>query len=123
MTPLVYAGLPAKERRARAEAALERVGLSDRFRHRPAQLSGGQRQRAAIARALAGQPGIVLADEPTGALDQATGGQIMDLFRSVNSTGTTIVIVTHDHGIGSHCDRVIRLRDGSIEEDPKCSSS
>lgn len=117
MTPLVYAGVPLKERKLRAEEALARVGLGERTRHLPAQLSGGQRQRAAIARALAGNPAIVLADEPTGALDQATGRLILEMFRDINKAGTTVVIVTHDPGISAECDRMIRLRDGSIVEE------
>lgn len=114
MTPLVYAGVPPKPRRERAEAALGKVGLADRMNHRPHQLSGGQRQRAAIARALAGEPALILADEPTGALDQGTGAVILDLFRSINDTGTTVVIVTHDPVVGTGCERRIKLRDGTI---------
>lgn len=116
--PLFYAGIPQSERRRKAAAALERVGLADRRRHRPSELSGGQRQRAAIARALINEPLIILADEPTGALDSATGEKILDIFEEINRGGTTVVCVTHDQAIGNSFPRVIRLRDGRIE--PSC---
>jgi len=114
--PLRYAGVGAKERTTRAKAALEAVGLGDRMRHKPSQLSGGQRQRAAIARALINDPALILADEPTGALDQATGRAVLDLFREINARGTTIVVVTHDPQVASSCRISIRLKDGLIEE-------
>ena len=114
--PLLYAGIPRRERRERAMEALEKVGLADRARHRPSELSGGQRQRAAIARALVNEPSILLADEPTGALDSATGRAVLGLFDDINRLGTTVIIVTHDPGIGAAYPRVIRLRDGRLEE-------
>lgn len=116
MTPLMYAGVPARERRVRGAGALERVGLSDRAHHRPSELSGGQQQRAAIARALACNPSIILADEPTGALDSGTGRAVMDLFQEINRQGITIIVVTHDPGVGACCRRHILLRDGLLEE-------
>jgi len=117
MTPLIYAGgIGLKERRERAERALERVGLSDRMKHLPNELSGGQKQRVAIARALVTQPSIILADEPTGALDTKTGEQIMDLFKELNEEGNTIVVVTHNEEIGNACQSQIRIRDGKREE-------
>jgi ABC-type lipoprotein export system ATPase subunit/ABC-type antimicrobial peptide transport system permease subunit len=115
--PLVYAGVPREERRARAEAALRAVGLADRMRHRPNQLSGGQRQRAAIARALVLEPFVLLADEPTGNLDTRSGDDIMAVFDKLNAAGQTIVIVTHEEYIARHAGRTIRLRDGRVESD------
>ena len=114
--PLVYAGVPPRERRRRAEAMLERVGLQDRMDHLPTQLSGGQQQRVAIARALVGNPSLLLADEPTGALDQKTGAQIMELFHELNDEHRTIIMITHDMNIAAHARRVVRIIDGVISE-------
>jgi putative ABC transport system ATP-binding protein len=116
MTPLLYAGIPVKLRKEMAAAALERVGLADRMKHRPNELSGGQRQRVAVARALVNDPSIILADEPTGALDTKTGDQILELFFELQTEGRTVIIVTHDDSIGKHCERQIRLLDGKLEE-------
>lgn len=115
MTPLLYRGMPADERKERAMAALKRVGLEDRMKHRPNELSGGQKQRVAIARALVTEPAILLADEPTGALDSATGLQIMETFEKLNAGGLTVVLVTHDPALGMRCHRQIRIRDGRLE--------
>jgi len=117
--PLIYAGLPAKERRERAARALQKVGLGDRMDHRPNELSGGQRQRVAIARALVNEPSILLADEPTGNLDSATGNEIMGLFEELHTSGQTIVLVTHEHDIAVHARRQIHLLDGKIERDER----
>lgn len=117
MLPLRYLGTEHSERTKIALAALERVGLSDRIHHLPNELSGGQKQRVAIARATVTNPSIILADEPTGALDSSTGKSVMNLFRQINSTGTTIVIVTHDPGIGASTKRCIRILDGLIQSD------
>jgi putative ABC transport system ATP-binding protein len=114
---LLYAGVPLAERRARALDALALVGLDGRPHARPTQLSGGQRQRVAIARALVGSPAIVLADEPTGNLDQATGGAILGLLEKLHETGVTIVVITHDRDIASHMDRRIEMLDGEIVYD------
>ena len=115
--PLVYADTSRKERRAAARRALERVELSDRVDHRPDQLSGGQRQRVAIARALVNEPKLLLADEPTGALDQRTGAEIIKLFETLNREGVTIIIVTHDPQIAARTRRQIRIVDGEIVSD------
>jgi putative ABC transport system ATP-binding protein len=116
--PLVYAGLPARERRERAEHALASVGLADRMEHRPAELSGGQRQRVAIARALVTEPSIILADEPTGNLDSTTGEEIMRIFEDLHARrGQTIVMVTHEADIAQHAARVVTLHDGVISSD------
>ncbi len=114
MTPLMYQNVPYGERKQRAKEALERVGLGDRIHHRPNELSGGQRQRAAIARAIVTNPSIILADEPTGALDSKTGLQIMELFEDLHAEGATVIIVTHDQKLGLRCHRQIRLLDGEI---------
>jgi putative ABC transport system ATP-binding protein len=115
--PLIYAGVHARDRRARALSLLERVGLADRAHHRPAELSGGQRQRVAIARALVNSPAILLADEPTGNLDSQTSAEIMALFDELQGDGQTIILVTHEHDIAAYAHRVITLRDGRIESD------
>ena len=115
ITPLLYAGVVSRERKQMAIHALERVGLSDRMDHRPNELSGGQKQRVAIARALVNNPTILLADEPTGALDTKTGNQIMELFEELNSEGRTVVLVTHDRDLGMRSHRQIHLRDGKME--------
>jgi putative ABC transport system ATP-binding protein len=115
--PLVYRGVPRRERRARAEAALSAVGLANRMTHRPNELSGGQRQRVAIARALVGEPSILLADEPTGNLDSATGEEIMRLFTELHQRGHTIVLVTHEPRLAARCPRAIRLSDGHVVGD------
>ena len=115
--PLIYAGQPARERREHAARALTSVGLGDRMDHRPNELSGGQRQRVAIARALVNEPSILLADEPTGNLDSATGAEIMRLFRDLHDAGQTIVLVTHEQDIAAHALRQIHLRDGLVERD------
>ena len=114
--PLSYAGVRKKERRSRATKALERVGLGDRVNFRPTQLSGGQKQRVAIARALVNHPKILLADEPTGALDSKSGEQIMELFDSLNEEGVTIVMITHDPKIAAKAKRIVRIIDGEIYE-------
>ena len=114
--PLSYAGVRKKERRDRATKALERVGLGDRVNFRPTQLSGGQKQRVAIARAMVNHPKILLADEPTGALDSKSGEQIMELFDSLNEEGVTIVMITHDPKIAAKAKRIIRIIDGEIYE-------
>lgn len=115
--PLIYAGLRRKERHARAEHALETVGLGDRMRHRPSEMSGGQRQRVAIARALVTNPSILLADEPTGNLDSNTGGEIMSLFDQLQQAGNTLILVTHEEHVADHANRTIRLSDGKVVSD------
>ena len=113
--PLVYAGIPKKEREERAKEGLDKVGLGDRMSHKPNELSGGQRQRVAVARALINNPSILLADEPTGNLDTQTSHEIMALFEEIHSAGNTIVLVTHEEDIAQHAKRIIRLRDGVVE--------
>lgn len=114
--PMVYAGVPASERRKRAIAMLERVGLGDKLPNLPTQLSGGQQQRVAIARSVVTEPSILLADEPTGALDQKTGHQIMELFKELNKEGRTIVMITHDKNIANNGNRILNIIDGHISE-------
>lgn len=112
--PLLYAGVSRKERRERAVSALEKVGLADRMNFKPTQLSGGQKQRVAIARAMVTKPDILLADEPTGALDSASGHQVMELFRQLNEEGMTVIMITHDPEIAAHAKRVLLIRDGVL---------
>lgn len=112
--PLVFAGSPREERRRRAQAALERVGLGHRVDHLPTQLSGGEQQRVAIARAIVNDPAVVLGDEPTGNLDTATGTGILDLIREMNAEGRTFLITTHDRDVASVADRIVHIRDGEI---------
>ena len=114
--PLIYAGVPPRERRRRAEEMLVRVGLQDKLHHNRNQLSGGQQQRVAIARALATNPTILLADEPTGALDQTTGEQVMELFEALHDEGRTIVMITHDLKIARHGSRIVNILDGVLSE-------
>ena len=115
--PLIYSGLPAHQRREQATCALDSVGLAERIDHRPNELSGGQKQRVAIARALVNEPSIILADEPTGALDSRTGDEIMDLFDQVHAAGNTILLVTHEEHLARRSHRIVRFRDGRIESD------
>jgi putative ABC transport system ATP-binding protein len=115
--PLIYAGVPADQRIERAKQALRQVDLEPRMMHKPNELSGGQRQRVAVARALVNSPSILLADEPTGNLDTATGNEIMALFARLHEAGNTIVLVTHEHDIAIHAHRVIHIRDGKVEKD------
>ena len=112
--PLLYAGIPAEERRERAVRSLERVGLADKRRNLPSQLSGGQQQRVSIARALAGEPSVILADEPTGALDSRTGREVLAFLQKLNREGDTVVLITHDNSIAVRAKRIVRLQDGRI---------
>ena len=114
--PLIYSNVPISERKKRAKEMLEKVGLSDKMSNLPNQLSGGQQQRVAIARALVTEPTILLADEPTGALDQKTGAQVMDLFEKLNEDGRTIIMITHDQNIAKHAKRVVKILDGYLTE-------
>ena len=120
--PLIYGGHSIRLRRQRAEEALRRVGLEDRMEHRPNELSGGQRQRVAIARALVNDPAIILADEPTGALDTRTGLEIMAIFQELHRSGSTVIIVTHEAEVAAHVHRIIRLRDGLVVSDEPVAS-
>ena len=115
--PLMYAGVPRAERRQRAQAALERVGLGDKSRHKPNQLSGGQQQRVSIARALAGEPAVILADEPTGALDSHTSREVLGMLKDLHRQGNTVVLITHDNSIAVQAQRIIRLEDGRVVYD------
>jgi putative ABC transport system ATP-binding protein len=117
--PLIYSGVPTAERRERAKRALEAVDLKERINHRPNELSGGQRQRVAIARALVNNPSIVLADEPTGALDTQTSMEILTLFERLHRDGNTIIVVTHEHDVAARAHRTVSIRDGQIEKDTK----
>ena len=117
--PLIYSGTPSDQRAERARAALRNVDLESRMMHKPNELSGGQRQRVAVARALVNNPSILLADEPTGNLDTATGNEIMALFERLHQQGNTIILVTHEHDIALHAHRVIHIRDGKIEKDER----
>ena len=115
--PLMYAGVPRGERRERARAALEQVGLGDKLRHKPMELSGGQQQRVSIARALAGNPSVILADEPTGALDSRTGREVLGMLQDLHGQGHTVVLITHDNSIAVQAQRIIRLEDGRVVYD------
>jgi putative ABC transport system ATP-binding protein len=117
MLPLVYAGIPKDEREKKAMEALIKVGLEDRVNHKPNELSGGQRQRVAVARALANDPSIILADEPTGNLDSNTSVEIMALFQEIHKNGNTVIVVTHEEDIAQYTHRIVRLKDGEIESD------
>ena len=112
--PLMYAGVPKAERHERAKLALELVGLGDKLKHKPMQLSGGQQQRVSIARALAGNPAVILADEPTGALDSHTGREVLAMLKDVHAAGNTVVLITHDNSIAVQAQRIIRLEDGHV---------
>ncbi|MCP9882526.1 ABC transporter ATP-binding protein [Cyanobium sp. Alchichica 3B3-8F6] len=114
MLPMVYAGVPAAERLRRAQAALERVGLAQRLHNKPNQLSGGQQQRVAIARAIINQPALLLADEPTGALDSQTTAEVLDIFDALHRGGMTVVIVTHEDDVAARAEKIVRFRDGRI---------
>jgi putative ABC transport system ATP-binding protein len=120
--PLIYAGISSQKRVEMAKAALKEVDLQERMLHKPSELSGGQRQRVAIARALVNHPSLLLADEPTGALDTATGNDIMALFAKLHKEGNTIVLVTHEHDIAMHAHRIIHIRDGKVEKDEQVRS-
>ena len=115
--PLLYAGVSAEERRERAIQSLERVGLADKRKNLPSQLSGGQQQRVSIARALAGNPSVILADEPTGALDSRTGREVLELLQALHAAGHTVVLITHDNSIAVQAQRIIRLEDGRVVYD------
>ncbi|MDP9439389.1 MAG: ABC transporter ATP-binding protein [Actinomycetota bacterium] len=120
--PMMYSGVGGKERSRRAREALERVGLADRAHHNPTELSGGQKQRVAVARALVNEPALLLADEPTGNLDTATGEGILDLFEELNAGGVTLMVVTHDGEVARRGDRIVEIRDGSVFSDERSSN-
>ena len=120
--PLMYAGMPRSERHERAKIALEMVGLGNKLRHKPAQLSGGQQQRVSIARALAGDPAVILADEPTGALDSHTGREVLTMLQQLHAAGNTVVLITHDNSIAVQAQRIIRLEDGQVIYDGDASA-
>ena len=120
--PLLYAGMPRSERHERAKIALEMVGLGNKLRHKPAQLSGGQQQRVSIARALAGDPAVILADEPTGALDSHTGREVLTMLQQLHAAGNTVVLITHDNSIAVQAQRIIRLEDGQVIYDGDASA-
>ncbi|MFL0247531.1 ABC transporter ATP-binding protein [Candidatus Clostridium stratigraminis] len=115
--PMTYAGIPAKQRREKAMTALDKVGLSDRIKHRPNEISGGQKQRVAIARAIVNDPAVIMADEPTGNLDTKSSIEIMRIFQELNNEGATVIMVTHEPDIAMHCKRIVRFRDGEIISD------
>lgn len=115
--PLIYQGISVFQRKERVMAALERVGMADRFGHRPSEMSGGQQQRVAIARAIATHPPIIMADEPTGALDSKTGKHVLEILHSLHEGGSTIILITHDNGIAATAERIVRLSDGHIVSD------
>ncbi len=117
--PLVYRGVPKEKREQMAKKSLERVGLSGREKYYPSQLSGGQQQRVSIARALAGEPSVILADEPTGALDSKTGKEVLEFLKKLHSEGNTVVIITHDNSIAAQCKRIVRIQDGKIISDER----
>lgn len=120
---LLYTGLPSNKRRARARRTLEQVGLADRTHHKPNELSGGQRQRVAVARALVGKPSLLLADEPTGALDSTSGAAVLELLRELHDAGTTIVVITHDHQVAAELPRQMHILDGKIEADERAEQA
>ena len=120
--PLMYAGMPRSERHERAKIALEMVGLGNKLRHKPAQLSGGQQQRVSIARALAGDPAVILADEPTGALESHTGREVLTMLQQLHAAGNTVVLITHDNSIAVQAQRIIRLEDGQVIYDGDASA-
>ena len=115
--PMMYAGVPKRERHERAKKALEMVGLGDKIKHKPLQLSGGQQQRVSIARALVGNPAVILADEPTGALDSHTSREVLEMLQDLHSQGNTVVLITHDNSIAIQAQRIIRLEDGRVVYD------
>lgn len=119
--PLIYQGVPAKERRERAQKALESVGLGERMDHKPTELSGGQQQRVAIARALVTNPPIILGDEPTGNLDSKSGKEVMEIFKQLHKAGNTIILITHDADVAAQAERMVRIQDGKLYEEQKGS--